>query len=43
MFLLLPIVGMTKMADKRVLLGTERYAGELEMFKRMEEENVHRG
>ena len=42
MFLLLPMVGMTKIADKGVLLGKERFAGELEMMKRMEEENVHR-
>ena len=39
MFLLLPMVGMTKMADKGVLLGKERFAGQLEMIKRMEEEN----
>ena len=43
MFLLLPMVGMTKMADKGVLLGKERFAGELEVMKRMEEENVQRG
>ena len=42
MFLLLPMVEMTKMADKGVLLGKERFAGVLEMLKRMEEENVHR-
>ena len=30
------------MADKGVLLGKERFAGVLEMLKRMEEENVHR-
>ena len=41
MFLLLPMVGTTKMADKGVLLGKERFAGVLEMLKRMEEENVH--
>ena len=30
------------MADREVLLGRERFAGELEMLKRKEEENVHR-
>ena len=42
MFLLLPIVGMTKMADEGVQLGKERFAGELEMMACMHEENVFR-
>ena len=43
MFLLLPIVGMTTMADEGVQLGKERFAGELEMMACMDEENVFRG
>ena len=43
MFLLLPIVGMTKMADEGVQLGKERFAGELEMMACMDEKNVFRG
>ena len=43
MFLLLPMVGMTKMADEGVRLGKERFAGELEMMARMDQENVARG
>ena len=43
MFLLLPIVGMTKMADEGVQLGKERFAGELEMMARMDQENLLRG
>ena len=39
MFLLLPIVGMTKMADEGVQLGEERFAGELEMMARMDHVN----
>ena len=31
------------MADKGVLLGKERFAGVVEMLKRMEEEKVHHG
>ena len=43
MFLLLPMVGMTKMADEGVQLGKERFAGELEMMARMDQENLLRG
>ena len=43
MFLLLPMVGMTKIADEGVQLGKERFAGELAMMARMEQENVLRG
>ena len=38
MFLLLPMVGMTKMADEGVQLGKERFAGELEMMAHMDQE-----
>ena len=41
MFLLLPMVGMTKMVDEGVQLGKERFAGE--MMARMDQENLLRG
>ena len=37
MFLLLPMVGMTKMADDGVQLGMERFAGEFEMMARRDD------
>lgn len=43
MFLLPPMVGMTKMADEGLQLGKERFAGELEIMARMDQENLLRG
>ena len=43
MFLLLPMIGMTTMADEGLQLGKERFAGELEMMARMDQENLLRG
>ena len=43
MFLLLPMVGITTMADEGLQLGKERFAAEIEMTARMDQENLLRG
>ena len=43
MFLLLPMVEITKMADEEAQLGKERFAGEHEMLTRMDDEIVLHG